>query len=87
MSRASTFVVEHGRYKIVAPCPHCGATDKWTCLPGEFPRCLGCGVIVLVHGRTPAASCATPNGRVDGHRSYVRLTNDGELVCAFCGVA
>lgn len=80
------FVLEHGSYKVDAPCPRCGAEDGWSCYPGEWPSCWRCGVKVLRFGRTPTAACVTPNGRIDGHMSYAKGSGKvGETVCAFCG--
>ncbi len=80
---AAPFVLRDGAYVLNAPCPHCAATDGWTCYPGKWPKCWRCGVTVLTYGRTPEAECVTPNGRVDGHGGYVRLAG-GTTVCAFC---
>jgi len=78
----ANFVVVHGSYKLDVPCPGCGAEDGWRCWPGEWPKCWRCGVIVLLFGRTPKAKCVSPNGRIDGHMSYV---NGRGNKCAFCG--
>ena len=82
-----TFVVRAGYYTTEPPqaCPKCGATDGISCTPGEWPRCWRCGVTVLRWGRTPTAPCVTPNGRVDGHMSYVKTDSRGRMTCAFCG--
>lgn len=80
------FVLEHGAYKLNVPCPACGAEDGWECYPGRWPRCWRCGVKVLRFGRTPAAECVSPNGRIDGHMAYVQASKKGgPLVCMFCG--
>ena len=82
--RSDTFIVEHGAYKLTVACPSCGATDGWTCYPGSWPKCWRCGVKVMSYGKTPDAPCVSPNGRIDGHMSYVRGIG-GETACAFCG--
>lgn len=85
--RGASFIVEHGKYRLDVPCPVCEATDGWSCYPGEWPKCWRCGVKVLRFGRTPNAKCVSPNGRIDGHLTYVKTGKKGTLVCAFCGRA
>lgn len=33
----------------------------------------------------PLNACTTPNGRTDGHNSFVKIIDGGKTVCAFCG--
>jgi hypothetical protein len=82
----------HGHYYVPedVTCRGCeGGWDKIDCYPGSYPRCyLGCGAILLYLGRVPSAPCVTPNGRIDGHMSYVRSHVNGrelgQLICDFC---
>jgi hypothetical protein len=87
MLRPPAFVVRAGWYGLDPPqrCPKCGAEDGIKCVPGAWPACWRCGVKVLLWGRVPSAPCVTPNGRVDGHMSYVRTDAKGRTSCAFCG--
>lgn len=88
--------VDCGRFVLVRArkCPSCGAGPYWQqspdsgtiikCYPGSWPVCQKCGAKIMCWGRTPIAPCVSPNGRVDGHNSYVAVTRDGVWVCAFC---
>lgn len=83
----TAFVVHEGRYKLAGdpPCPSCGNCDATDCTPGEYPKCWGCGAIMLFRGRTPKAPCVSPSGRIDGHMKYVKGHSKGRMRCAFCG--
>ncbi len=89
----ATFRLRDGRYELDIHCPACGAAPEWwCCYPGEWPQCGQCRAKVLRYGRTPAADCVTPNGRVDCHLKRVRarknrrgVLDPDTLVCAFCG--
>lgn len=91
MADAVAFVVETsgvnvGRFVLPGVnCPKCGAADGIQCRPGSWPKCFRCGVKLVQYGKTPDAECVTPNGRVDGHFSYVTGGGGNGLVCAFCG--
>ena len=89
LSLGTAWRVVHGHYQVPegATCRGCGgAADRIDCYPGAYPRCrLGCGAILLYLGRVPSASCVSPNGRIDGHMSYVRGGFPGvKMTCAFC---
>jgi hypothetical protein len=75
-----------GHYECNEPCPKCGKR-VWTCHPGRFPQCLGCGSLVLRWGKAPDAPCVTFSGHIDGHMKYAKHLPDGRWQCSFCGVA
>lgn len=82
--------IVHGHYQLPenVTCRGCGgAWDRIDCYPGRYPRCyLGCGAILLYLGRVPSADCISPNGRIDGHMTYVRGGWPGRpMTCDFCG--
>jgi len=71
-------------------CVHCKCEDRIDREPGKFPRCYSCGATQLYMGKFYDAPCVTPNGRTDGHMSYIRLGQgppEGPRweVCLYCG--
>jgi hypothetical protein len=86
ITESREFVVVGGFFQPSprTPCRGCGATDMLHCHPGSFPKCGRCGAILLYLGRVPSAPCVTPNGRVDGHMSYVEGKPGAPSRCSFC---
>jgi hypothetical protein len=90
MTAAATppaFVVVAGCYTTTAhpACTLCQSSDKITCWPGRFPKCWGCGAVLLYLGRVPEAPCVDGGGHITSHMKYVRRLRSGRFVCHFCG--
>lgn len=64
-------------------CKKCGEEGHISRHPNRFPFCYRCGTIQLWLPKTPDAPCVTPNGRTDGHGSYVTYKK-GVARCSFC---
>ncbi len=62
----------------------CHANIELAAKEGDVGFGNGCAVCLDEIERLAKPPCVSPNGRTDGHGSYVAADGNGGLVCAFC---